>query len=125
VKGGGNMIKTIYIDGKFINFKGDSNIIPLYKAMLKRNFVKDFKEIRKVVKYNIDPRTSPIKDLKKIDFNKLFLICWVFAKNADKTIPNPKEWEKEFKTFSVLYVIAELSEMIQHSLTNDRGVLYG
>jgi hypothetical protein len=119
------MIKTIYIDGKFINFKGDSNIIPLYKAMLKRNFVKDFKEIRKVVKYNIDPRTSPIKDLKKIDFNKLFLICWVFAKNADKTIPNPKEWEKEFKTFSVLYVIAELSEMIQHSLTNDRGVLYG
>ncbi|APH07212.1 hypothetical protein [Bacillus weihaiensis] len=111
------MYKTIRIDGKNVSFKGDKYITQLYRQELGRNFIKDFKSLRNVVKYNIVPMRSPIKDLKKVNFEALYLICWIFAKNADKSIGNSEEWLEEFEQFPILHVITELSEIIQFSLT--------
>ncbi len=118
------MKKTLVIDGKRICFKGDSSVPGLYKDQLNRSFKKDLKELRKVIKYKIDPVSSPVKDLKKINFEKLFYLCWALAKNADETIPLPDEWEKQFKTFPVINVIAELSEALINSMDWRRRILW-
>jgi hypothetical protein len=113
------MKKTILIDGKPIVFKGGARIHKLYKKLLGRNFASDVEEILKVKELNIDPLTSPLEDLKKVDFDKLFSICWIFARNADKSIPRPDQWEREFDSFPVIYVIIGLGDLIERSVRKE------
>lgn len=111
------MQKTIRIDGRLIPFKSSPNIPLLYKTCLGRNFSRDLGEIFKIK----NPVTPSQEELKTINFDRLFRICWIFAKNADKSLPPPREWERQFKSFPVFAVIAELSELILAVRRDPRG----
>lgn len=116
------LIKTLKIDGKQVQFKATADIPKMYKKKFKRNFVKDLNNIVKTSqKYNITPDHSNMDDLKKLNLDMLANIFWTYAKNADKSISNPKIWIEEFETFPALHMITELKDLIIYSLTH-KGV---
>ncbi|MBD7966259.1 hypothetical protein [Fictibacillus norfolkensis] len=119
------MEKIIEIDGKFIPFKGDRQIYSQYQKLLKRNLFSDLGEVYNIVALKISPRTSPIKDLNKIDFEALTRIVWFFAWNADPTIPKPKKWIDQFEKFPIVDILANLSDLMIYSSTKERGSIHG
>ena len=98
------MEKTLTIDGKQITFKSTGATPLRYKQQFGKDF---FAEIAKMSK-----GSSKKFALENLDMEAFYNIAWVFAKTADKTIPEPLEWLDTFETFPILDIIPDLQDML-------------
>ena len=98
------MEKTLTIDGKQVVFKSTGATPLRYKQQFGKDF---FAEIAKMSK-----GSSKKFDLENLDMEAFYNIAWVFAKTADKTIPEPLEWLDTFETFPILDIIPDLQDML-------------
>lgn len=105
------MEKTLFIDGKQVNFKSNGSIPLRYKMQFGKDF---FADIMKMMKK--DGEVNP----ENIDFETFYNLAWVFAKAADKSIPAPLEWLETFESFPLIEIIGELEELLLSNLESKK-----
>lgn len=110
------MEKTLTIDGKQIRFKS-SGATPLrYKAQFGKDYFAELMKMNKLRDFNINSEDPNYSALEHMDLEVFYNICWVLAKTADKSIPEPLEWLDEFDEFPMFEILPELQDMIASSL---------
>lgn len=55
-------------------------------------------------------------DLKKIDFEVIYDLVWLYAKTADPNLPDPITWLDGFEEFPIYEIIPEINDMIQSTM---------
>ncbi|WP_316246313.1 hypothetical protein [Sutcliffiella horikoshii] len=55
------------------------------------------------------------EQIKTLDMEVFYNICWTLAKTADKNIPEPIDWLDEFEEFPIMDIMSELQELITKS----------
>ena len=111
------MEKTITIDGHKVNFKSTGAAALRYKNQFGRDFFADTTKqiaLKKLSKVNAEDFNPD--DLDGVDFEFFFNAAWVFAKTADKSIPEPMEWLDQFDEFPIMELIPDLMELIQANM---------
>lgn len=108
------MEKIITIDGQEVKFKSTGATPLRYKAQFGEDFFSAIAELGSVGK--LTGKKANIEDLKKVNFDTLYNICWVLAKTADKEIPTPMEWLDGFDSFPIMDILPELTELITSSI---------
>ena len=96
------MEKTLTIDDKQILFKTTGATPLRYKQQFGKDFFAEIAKMSNGKKFN----------LADLDMEAFYNIAWVFAKTADKTIPEPLEWLDTFETFPILDIIPDLQDML-------------
>ncbi|WP_019243644.1 MULTISPECIES: hypothetical protein [Bacillus] len=110
------MEKTLIIDGKEIKFKSTGAAPLRYKHQFGRDFFADIMSMRKLTeKKKITP-----EDIKLIDFDLFYNLAWVWAKTADKTIPEPMEWLDSFDSFPMFEIVPELKGLLINTLQSKK-----
>lgn len=111
------MEKTIVIDGKNIRFKSTGGSAIRYKAQFGKDFFTDVAKLSSLnkLKNKNDNELSP-EDMEKIDFDFFYNLAQVFAKTANKEIPNQLDWLDEFDEFPIMDIIPELMELVTATL---------
>lgn len=108
------MEKTIIIDGKQVLFKSTGLAVPLYMSQFNRDLVKDILSMG-VMDFDFDtaPQHQKIDWMRNnIDFNMFFNIAWLFAKIADKRIPDPFTWLDSFDEFPIFEIMEPLQDLL-------------
>lgn len=111
------MEKTIVIDGKEVQFKSTGGSAIRYKAQFGRDFFADVAKLNSMKKLTkIDDEDFKPEDLEGLDFTFFYNIAWVFAKTADKDIPDQLSWLDDFEEFPIMEIIPEIQELITATL---------
>lgn len=97
------MEKTLTIDGKQVTFKSTGATPLRYKQQFGKDF---FSAIAKM------GGGSKKVTMENIDLEAFYNIAWVFAKTADKTIPEPLDWLDSFESFPILEIVPDLQDML-------------
>lgn len=106
------MEKTLTIDGKQVTFKSTGATPLRYKQQFGRDFFADIMKMDKLA----GKKKITVDDIALIDFEMFYNIAWVWAKTADKTIPEPLDWLDTFDTFPMYEIIPEVQELLLNSL---------
>lgn len=111
------MEKTIIIDEKQVRFKSNGSTALRYKVQFGKDY---FQEIMKMLPLaKLQKKKSQevkAKDLETLDFEVFYNICWVMAKTADHSIPEPLLWLDQFDEFPIADILPELQELIEATL---------
>src|SRR5699024_6251738 len=102
---------TLTIDGREIPFKSVKNACVKYRKLLKRDLTNDLYEIVILDKNYKGPYATSLLDLKKIDHDTIYHMCWFLAKNANNDLPDPEAWLNEFKEFPLFEITASLKDL--------------
>lgn len=103
------MEKTITIDGKDVRFKSTGATVLRYKAQFGRDFFADIMKLQVLSKLGKQPTAE---QLQSIEIEVLYNLCWVLAKTADKSIPEPMEWLDTFDEFPIIEIIPQLQDLL-------------
>lgn len=112
---------TIDIDNKPVRFKSTGGIIYRYEAQFGRSLFADLTKLQEFEdskrlkkKKNPDGKIvfEPEYDYTKLSFNLMYDLCWVCAKAADDSIPDPQSWLDSFNVFPIQDIIPKISELI-------------
>jgi hypothetical protein len=109
------MEKTLVIDGKDISFKSNGASPLRYKMQFGKDFFAEIVKmgaLEKLGAINKEDKGNIVEAIKGLDFDVFYNIAWVFAKTADKNIPDPLSWLDTFDEFPMLEIIPELQDMI-------------
>lgn len=110
-----NNVKTIEIDGKQIEFKTTAATALRYKEQFGKDYLAEIYKLKGLQKA-LKSKKSDVEKLVNIDFELFYNVAWVFAKTADKTIPEPLEWLDGFNVFPMAEIIPQLQELIAASI---------
>ncbi|BDH62110.1 hypothetical protein MTP04_22400 [Lysinibacillus sp. PLM2] len=111
------MEKTIVIDGKEVRLKSNASCQRRYKMQFRREVLKDVFKLKKLEKYIKDGKLEASDEIiAEIDFDIFYDLLWVFAKTANKTIPDPLEWEEQFERIPIREVFPVVVEMLTSML---------
>lgn len=105
------MEKTVTVDGKPIRFKTSGAALLIYNAQTGRDFLSDIMSMH-------DEETGKL-NIKGFDTVALLHICWVLARIADPTIPEPMTWLDRFDAFPVADVFSELSDLMINCISTN------
>lgn len=109
------MEKTLTIDGKQVRFESKGSTVLRYNKQFGSDFLVDLSKMQSLAK--LQNRKEPTyEDLKELDLETFYNICWVLAKTSDKSIPEPLEWLDEFDEFPLFDILPQLQELMEHSL---------
>lgn len=114
------MEKTLTIDGKQVRFKSTGATPLRYKTQFGTDFFADLMKMEKLSKIKNKKQPS-YEDVKSLDMEVFYNICWVLAKTADKSIPEPLEWLDTFDEFPLMEILPELQELISGSLQSKKN----
>lgn len=112
------MEKTLTIDGKQVKFKSTAATMLRYKAQFGRDMIRDFSVLQSA--FQKTKKGIKVVDIDKLDMETIYNLIWVFAKTADKSIPDVMNWFDTFETFPLVNVLSELTELLTSSLRVDR-----
>lgn len=101
------MEKTVTIEGKEIKLRTHGNIPNLYKKQFGVDFIN---EINKMDKGEIS-----------LEFFNNFL--WLAAKEGNKEILSPDEWNASFESYPVMNVMEEVGEMIAKLMNTGKKLI--
>lgn len=101
------MEKTIKIGSKYINFKATCGTLCIYKQQFGTEYSEDRHKLTTME--NSGLYTSDEIYLEQYTIS--YRLIWSMAKNADKTIPDPKHWAEQFKKFSVTEILSQIMEL--------------
>lgn len=110
-----NNVKTIEIDGKQVTFKSTAATPLRYKAQFGKDYFAEIYKLKDLQKA-LKSKKSNSEKLASVDFELFYNIAWIFAKTADKSIPEPLEWLDGFNTFPMDEIIPQLQELIAMSI---------
>lgn len=103
----------VKIDDKKVKFASSGSTPIRYKAQFQRDFFKDIFELGKLEGIEAN---ATMKQLQKINFDTLYNLVWVLAKNADKDIPEPEEWLLSFDEFDLFKILPQVQDLLSDSL---------
>lgn len=110
------MEKTLTIDGREVTFKSTGAAPLRYKQQFGRDFFVDVAKLHKLA----GKKKVTLEDVKFVDFDLFYNLAWVWAKTADKTIPEPMEWLDSFDSFPMYEIIPELQELLINTLQSKK-----
>lgn len=110
-----NNIKVIEIDGKQVTFKSTAATPLRYKEQFGKDYFSEIYKLKSLQKA-LKSKKSDADKLANINFELFYNIAWVFAKTADKDIPEPMEWLDGFNVFPMAEIIPQLQELIAISI---------
>lgn len=110
-----NNIKIIEIDGKEITFKSTAATPLRYKEQFGKDYFSEIIKLKGLQKA-LKSKKSDVEKLANVDFELFYNMAWVFAKTADKNIPEPMEWLDGFNVFPMAEIIPQLQELIAISI---------
>lgn len=113
------MEKTLTIDGKQVRFKSTGATPKRYKAQFGTDFFADLMKMEGLNKIK-NKKQPTAKEIESLDMDVLYDICWVLAKTADKSIPEPLDWLDEFDAFPIREIIPELQDLITSSIQSSK-----
>jgi hypothetical protein len=117
------MEKTITIDGQKVRFKSNGATPLRYKAQFGRDYLKEILKMSPLDKSKSKKKDLDSKDLEVLDFEVFYNICWIMAKTADPTIPEPIEWLEGFDEFPIAEIFPEMQELMIASLMSSKKKL--
>lgn len=115
------MEKTIVIDGKQVRLKSTAATVKRYKAQFRRDLFADMMALGAIGTFTPQDGSQPSidlsnVDLKKIDFEVIYDLVWLYAKIADPNLPDPITWLDGFEEFPIYEIIPEINDMIQSTM---------
>ncbi|EJR56207.1 hypothetical protein IIM_01299 [Bacillus cereus VD107] len=117
------MEKTIVIDGKDVRLKSTGGTAKRYKSQFKRDLLADMLGLgvlSAVISSESDQVDFSNSDLSKLDFEVIYDLVWVFAKTADKEIPDPLTWLDTFEEFPIAEIINEIQDLIKSTVQSKK-----
>lgn len=114
------MEKTITIDGREIRFRSTAATPLRYKAQFQKDFFADLMSMSAMSKMQKANGDVNLSVLKTLDFDVFYHLLWVFAKTADKDLPDPMTWLDSFEEFPVFEIIEEVQELIEKNLQSKK-----
>lgn len=111
------MEKTVQIDGQSVRLRANASSTRRYKMQFQSDFFADILKLNSLTKFldkkgNVNINNLSEEERAKIDFEVLYNLIWTFAKTADKSIPEPLEWEEQFESFPLEEIISEITDLI-------------
>ncbi|MGG3924903.1 hypothetical protein ABET51_02715 [Metabacillus fastidiosus] len=111
------MEKTIEIDGKEISFKSTGGSAIRYKAQFGKDFFAEVVKLNSLEKLTkIDTEDFKPEDLEGLDTTFFYNVAWVFAKTANKEIPDQLAWLDSFDEFPIMDIMPDLMELVTAAL---------
>ncbi|PED84296.1 hypothetical protein CON65_02355 [Bacillus pseudomycoides] len=115
------MEKTIVIDGKDVRLKSTASTVKRYKAQFRRDLFADMMSLGVFNSLPSQNAEQPNIDLSNVDFSRLdfeviYDLVWLYAKQADSSIPDPITWLDWFEEFPIYDIIPEIQDMIQSTM---------
>ncbi|MEY6553608.1 hypothetical protein AB8Q00_24605 [Bacillus cereus] len=115
------MEKTLVIDGKQVRLKSTAATVKRYKAQFRRDLFADMMALGAIGTFTPQDGSQPSidlsnVDLKKIDFEVIYDLVWLYAKTADPNLPDPITWLDGFEEFPIYEIIPEINDMIQSTM---------
>lgn len=105
------MEKVITVDGQQIILKSNGATPLLYKKHFGKDF---FSELTKM-----QPKGKSA-GLENFDLEVFYNFIWLFAKQADTSLPPQIEWFESFDTFPIMDVLAEIQDMITSTIQTSK-----
>lgn len=90
------MKKDIKIGERIVTMKATALTPIFYKEQFNRDLIRDMQAINKT---------------KQLDFETISRLAWIFAKSADKSIPDMNEWLEGFEMFDVMLAGSDIVEL--------------
>lgn len=112
------MLKTLEIDGKKVKFESKGSTPLRYKKQFGEDFFVDIMKMSDLAK--LSNKNIGHEDLKSLDTEVFYNLCWVLAKTADKEIPEPFEWLDSFDAFPLMDILPKLQDLIVSSLQSKK-----
>lgn len=114
------MEKTIEVGGVTIRLATNAATPLRYKMQFHTDYFTDLMKLAK----SLDTGTGNEFDLSEVswenlamlDLTLLYNFVWIYAKTADKTIPEPLEWLDGLETLPIDSFSRELQDLISHSI---------
>ena len=113
------MEKTIEIDGKKVRFESKGSTPLRYKKQFGSDFFMDLMKLESLTKLKKNKQPT-YEDLKELDMEVFYNICWILAKTSDNTIPEPLDWLDTFEVFPLMEILPELQELMTSSLQTSK-----
>lgn len=110
------MEKTIEIDGKQVRFKSTAATPLRFKAQFGKDYFGEICKLEKLAKTMTSKKLTDAEKLSVIDFDLFYNIAWIFAKTADKDIPEPIEWLDSIDTFPIGEILPQLMDLMTSSM---------
>lgn len=110
------MEKTIRIDGQDVKFESKGSTPLRYKKQFQRDLFTDLMKMDGLAKIKKNKKELSYDDLKTLDMEVFYNICWVLAKTANPSIPEPLEWLDTFDEFPLFEIIPELQDLLLNAL---------
>lgn len=117
------MEKTIIIDGKDVKFRSSGAVTILYKSQFQRDFFTDLADMGASfagIDLSKMDQAESLQILRKVNFDLFLNIAWVFAKLADKSIPEPFSWLDSFETFPIVEIMPELQDLLAATISSKK-----
>lgn len=104
------MEKTIVINDQEIKLKSNGATPLLYKKHFGKDFFIEFMKMQ----------GGKGKGAENFDLEVFFNFMWLFAKQADNSIPSQIEWFEQFDSLPIMDVIEEIQEMIMSTIQTNK-----
>ncbi|GAB2025811.1 hypothetical protein OfM1_18830 [Lactovum odontotermitis] len=113
------MLKTVTVGNREIKLQSSGATPIYYSNEFKRDFFKDFGV---VIKFAMDAQglediTAAISLFDSGAILRFMDFAYIYAKNADHSIPDEETWLDEFETFPILDILEPMVELMMASLT--------
>lgn len=116
------MEKIVTVGGQEVKMRASALIPRLYRFKFGRDMVQDMSQIRKAWKKVKDlPDDATEEEQREAQLSVLDLtifenVAYLFAKHADKNVPDtPEEWLDGFDMFSIYEVLPQIMDLWQVS----------
>lgn len=108
------MEKTIEIDGQKVKFESKGSTPLRYKKQFGNDFFVDLMKLEGLTKIKNKKQPS-YNDLKMLDMEVFYNICWVLAKTGDAQIGEPLDWLDTFEVFPLMEILPQLQDLMTNS----------
>lgn len=113
------MEKTIEIDGQKVKFESKGSTPLRYKKQFGSDFFLDLMKMESLAKIK-NKKEPSYQDLKNLDMEVFYNICWVLAKTADNRIAEPFDWLDNFEVFPLMEILPQLQELMTNSFQTSK-----
>lgn len=105
------MEKTIIVNEQEVKLKSNGATPLLYKKHFGKDFFSELMKMQGNGKKN---------NLENLDLEIFYNFTWLFAKQADNSIPPQLEWFDSFDSFPIMDVIGEIQDMITSTIQTNK-----
>lgn len=119
------MEKTIEAGGVKIRLASNAATPLRYKMQFHSDFFADLLKLSKALGIQkkgkkLDLEKISWESLNYLDISLLYNFVWVYAKAADKNIPDPIEWLESLEALPIDSFSDELQDLISHSIQSKK-----